>query len=190
MGEFVSGGGTANPFLVVANTTTLALHGTVGEADVAKLRLGQVATITVDAVGAAARMTGKVTTIDPVATIQQGVPVYGVDVTVDIPDAAVRPGMSGTANAIIASRQGVLTVPNLAIRSQAGRRFVQVLKDGQPQDTDVAFGIANETVTEVSRGLEEGDLVVLPQPRAGSSPQPGQFRPGGGPGFGPGGPAR
>ena len=179
IGENVTGG--TNGFMLLANVSSYALHGTVGEADVAKLKLSQVASVTVDAVGTA-RMTGKVTSIDPVATIQQGVPVYGVDVTIDIPNPQVRAGMSGTANVVIASKQGVLTVPNLAIRSQGGRRFVQVLKDGEAVDTDVTFGIANDTVTEVASGLEEGQTVVLPQPRAGATNRPGGFGPG------PGGP--
>lgn len=176
VGEFVGTGGTTG-FIVLANTTGLALHGTIGEADVAKLKLGQVANVTVDALGTASRMTGKVTSIDPVATIQQGVPVYGVDVTVDLANAGLRPGMTGTANVIIASKTGVLTVPNLAIRSAAGRRFVQVLKNGDAVDTDVQFGIANDSVTEVVSGLQEGDLLVLPQPRASGSG--GAIRPGG-----------
>jgi hypothetical protein len=84
---------------------------------------------------------------------------------------------------IIASKQGVLTVPNLAIRSTGGRRYVQVLKDGEVVDADVTFGIANETVTEVTSGLAEGDLVVLPQARATSSANPrgGVGGPGGAP---------
>ncbi|HEV8535298.1 MAG TPA: biotin/lipoyl-binding protein [Candidatus Limnocylindria bacterium] len=169
----------ANPFMVLANTTSMVLHGTVGESDVAKLKLGLVANVTVDAVGAAARMTGKVTSVDPVATIQQGVPVYGIDVTIDLPGAQVKPGMTGTANVIIASKQGVLTVPNLAIRTAAGRRYVQVLKDGEAVDAEVTFGIANDTVTEVVSGLAEGDLVVLPQARATATTRPGAPGPGG-----------
>jgi len=173
-------GSPTSGFIVMAATGAIALHGTIGESDIAKIRLGQVANITVDALGAGTRMTGKVTSLDPVATIQQGVPVYGVDVTVDLPSTGVRPGMSGTAQVIIANKTGVLTVPNLAIKSQSGRRYVQVLLDGQPVDTDVQFGIANETVTEVTAGLKEGDLVVLPQPR--SSPSGANIR------VGPGGP--
>lgn len=189
VGETVGTGSSG--FLVLALTSTVALHGTIGEADVAKLRIGQVATVTVDAIGAGARLTGRVTSLDPVATIQQGVPVYGVDVTIDIPDPAVRPGMTGTANVIIASRQSVVTVPNLAIRSANGRRFVQVLRDGRPEDAEVTFGIANESVTEVVSGLAEGDQVVLPAPRAATGQQaptgPGGFGPGSGGGGGPGG---
>ena len=176
------GENAASPFMTLANTSAMVLHGTVGESDVAKLKLGLVANITVDAIGATSRMTGKVTSLDPVATIQQGVPVYGIDVTIDLPQQAVKPGMTGTANVVITSKQGVLTVPNLAIRSTGGRRYVQVLKDGEAVDADVAFGIANDTVTEVASGLSEGDLVVLPAARATAT---GNTRGGG---FGGGGP--
>lgn len=167
VGENVTTNSNAG-FIVLANTGSMALHGTIGEGDVVKLKLGQVATVTVDAVGTA-KMTGKVTSLDPVATIAQGVPVYGIDVTIDLPNAAVRPGMSGTANVIIASSPNALVVPNLAVKTASGRRYLTVMKDGKATDTDVTFGIANDTVTEVLTGVQEGDTVVLPQPRAAAS---------------------
>ena len=176
---------TTTPVVLLANTGTVQLHGTVGESEISKLKLGQVANVIVDALGATTRMTGKVTGIDPVATIQQGVPVYGVDVTIDVPNASIKPGMSGTASVILVSRQDVLTVPNLAIKTQGTRRYVQVLRDGRPVDVNVTFGIANDTVTEITAGeLKEGDLVVLPQPRSGATAAPGRGGqiPGGGPG--------
>ena len=173
----------ASPFLVLANTTALVLHGTIGESDVAKVKLGLVANITVDAVTAAGKMTGRVTSLDPLATIQSGVPVYGIDVTIDLPNSQVKPGMTGTATVIVASRQGVLTVPNLAIRTTGNRRYLQVLKDGEAVDVDATFGIANDTTTEVLTGVAEGDLVVLPAARATATARPGT----GGGGFGGGG---
>lgn len=178
----------ANPFAVIAAIGTLTLHGTIGESEVAKVKVGQVATLAVDAVGTATRLTGKVTSVDPVATLQQGVPVYGIDITIDRPDPAVRPGMTGSATVIIQSKQGVLTVPNSAIRTAAGRRTVQVLENGQAVDGgEVVFGIANDTVTEVVSGLREGQTVVLPQPRTttattGQLPGGGQVIRGAGPG--------
>jgi len=183
VGEFVAGGGNNNSvFLTLTNTNAMVLHGTVGEADIAKLKLGQVANVTVDALSGQ-RMTGKVTSLDPVATISQGVPVYGVDVAIDIPASTVRAGMTGTAAVILASKQGVLTVPNTTIRTVNGQRGVQLVKGGEVVDTPVQFGIANDTVTEVVNGLAEGDVVVIPQARAGASNQPNRGGPGGGPVF-------
>ena len=167
VGENVSSS-SATGFIVLANTGSMALHGTIGEGDIVKLKLGQVATVTVDAVGTA-KMTGKVTSLDPVATIAQGVPVYGIDVTIDLPNQSVRPGMSGTAQVILASSPNALVVPNLAVKTASGRRYLTILKDGQQVDTDATFGLSNDTLTEVLTGTQEGDVVVLPQPRAAAS---------------------
>jgi RND family efflux transporter MFP subunit len=168
VGEFVSGGNTNSAFMVLTNTTSMVLHGTVGEADVSKLKLGQVANVTVDALSGQ-KMTGKVTSLDPVATISQGVPVYGIDIAIDVTTTGLRAGMSGTAAVILASKSNVLTVPNTTIRTVSGQRGVQVLKDGEVVDTAVQFGLSNDTVTEVVSGLAEGDTVVIPQARASAS---------------------
>ena len=168
VGEFVSGGNTNSAFMVLTNTQSLVLHGTVGESDVAKLKIGQVANLTVDALSGQ-KMTGRVTSLDPVATIQSGVPVYGIDIAVDVPGSGIKAGMSASASVILASKQNVLTVPNTAIRTLNGQRGVQVLKDGEVVDTVATFGLANDTLTEVLTGLAEGDVVVIPTVKATSS---------------------
>ena len=180
VGEYVnSGGGNTNAaFIVLTNTNALVLHGTVGEGDVSKLKLGQVANITIDAL-TGSKMTGKVTSLDPVATISQGVPVYGIDVAIDVPAPSLKAGMSGTASVILASKQNVLIVPNTAIRTISGQRGVTVLKDGESVDTVATFGISNDTNTEVVSGLAEGDVIVIPQARANASNNANRGGPGG-----------
>src|SRR5260221_44356 len=150
----------------------------LARASTAKLKLGQVANVTVDAL-TGQKMTGKVTSLDPVATISQGVPVYGIDVAIDVPATTLKAGMSGTAAVILASKQNVLTVPNTTIRTVSGQRGVQVLKGREVVDTAVTFGLSNDTVTEVVSGLTEGDTVIIPQAKANTSAQPNR---GGGPG--------
>ena len=95
--------------------------------------------------------------------------------------AIIGAGPAGLTAGYLLAKQGVLTVPNLAIRTASGRRYVQVLKGGEAVDADVTFGVASDTTTEVVSGLEEGDLVVLPQARAGATQGPRI-----GPGFGGG----
>ena len=165
VGEYVSGGNTNSAFMVLTNTQSLVLHGTIGESDIAKLKLGQVANLTIDAL-TGQKMTGKVTSLDPVATISQGVPVYGIDIAIDVPGQGVKAGMTASAAVILASKQNVLTVPNTTIRTINGQRGVQVLRDGEVVDTVATFGLSNDTVTEVVSGLAEGDVVVIPQARA------------------------
>ncbi len=163
-GEQLAGGSSAAPFIVLSNTSTITLDGNAAEGDVSALRLGQAATVTIDAIGRGTRFDGAVTRIDPVATIQQGVPVYGVEVTIDGANRELRAGMVGTASVVIASKKDVLLVPTSAIRDLPGGRGVQVLRDGRPTAAPATFGIAGDTMTEVTGGLQAGDLVVVPEP--------------------------
>jgi len=64
-------------------------------------------------------------------------------------------------------------------------RFV-LANDAEPaesrDDVDATFGIANDTLTEVTGGgLKEGDLVILPQARAGATVAPNRGGQQGGP---------
>jgi hypothetical protein len=73
-------------------------------------------------------------------------------------------------------------------RRPTRQQFVTVLRDGQQVQVPVQTGVANDTMTEIVSGLNEGDVVVLAttttaQPRAGG---PGLRIPGVG-GFGRGG---
>jgi len=110
-------------------------------------------------------MSGRVTAIDPGATVQLGIPVYGADVTLDAPDPRVRAGMSASASVVVASKPDALVVPAVAIRSQGGRRSVQVLREGKLVDTEVTVGISADGMIEIASGLREGDRVVVPEPR-------------------------
>ncbi len=156
-------GETVGGAFLVLNAATLQLHGTVGETDVAKLKVGQAATVRVAAIGAAA-MQGTVTAIDAGAT-QSSTPLYGVAVTIADPAAALRTGMTGGADIVVASKDSVIVVPSAVVRTQGTRTFVQVMKDGQAVDRDVKTGVVGESMTEITSGLSEGETVVFPRDR-------------------------
>ncbi len=150
----------------------MQLQGTVGEANVSKLQVGQASNISIAALAGGAPVTGTVASIDRVATISSGVPVYGVAVDIAKPPATARIGMTATAQVVLATKANAFTISNLAIRSQGGRRYVEALKAGAPVEVTPVFGITNGTITEITSGLEEGDLVVLPQPAAAATRSP------------------
>jgi HlyD family secretion protein len=165
VGEWVSVP-SASPVIVLATTSGYTLHGSVGEGDVAQLAVGQPAVITIDALGA--RVTGKVTAIDPLATMRQGLPSYDVEVTLDGTNPQVRSGMNGTMS-IAARKAGVLTVPTGAIHRDGTRRYVRVQRGERTESVDVTLGVIGAGAAEITAGLREGDLVVLPAPRAGGN---------------------
>jgi len=68
--------------------------------------------------------------------------------------------MSVSAAIITNTDVDVLYVPNAAIKTQGTQTYVQVLVNGAPVRTTVVTGLANDTDTEITSGLNEGDQVV------------------------------
>ncbi len=101
--------------------------------------------------------------------------------------AAIRQGLSVTVNLVTAQKSNVLTVPNRAIVRQQGKTYVKLEKNGTTEQVPVTTGIANSQYTEVTEGVAEGDVVVLPVVTTTTSTT-GNQQPGvGGGGFIPGG---
>jgi len=98
----------------------------LNEVDIAKIKLGQKADLTFDAIDGLS-ITGFVDGIDSVGTVSSGVVTYNVTIVLDTDDARVKPGMSVSANIITDKREGVLIVPSSAIKNNKGASFVDVL---------------------------------------------------------------
>ena len=73
----------------------------------------------------------------------------------------VRIGSTGTAELILAERDGVLVLPKRAVQRYAVRRYVHVLVNGVRVERDIEVGLETATEVEIVRGLEEGEEVVL-----------------------------
>ncbi|MDQ8732932.1 biotin/lipoyl-binding protein [Paenibacillus sp. LHD-38] len=63
---------------------------------------------------------------------------------------------------ILQQRDDVLKIPRSGVRSFLGRTFVRTLEDGNKiREIDVETGIKGSTEMEITKGLEEGAVVVL-----------------------------
>jgi HlyD family secretion protein len=144
----------------LADMHNLEIEGQLAEVDIAKVKIGQAAEITLDALPGVT-LQGKVTEISPAGTVTQGVVNYPVTISLVDPDPAARPGMTANVNIVVDERQNVLVVPNRAIRTQGKQRFVTVVFEGQRIQTAVQTGLSNDSMTEVTSGLKEGDEVVI-----------------------------
>ena len=143
------------------------------EIDAAKIKVGQKATITFDAISELT-LTGKVIEADLVGTVSQGVVTYNIKIGFDTQDDRVKPGMSVSAEIITDVIQDVLVVPNSGVKSQGGAHYVEIFdqkfRDGQnsqgivsstaPKKQSVEIGISDDSFTEIISGLNEGDVVV------------------------------
>ncbi len=108
------GGGTV--ILKIANLDTVQVSALVDETDVGKVQPGQPVTITVDAYPNR-RFDGRVLKIEPQAQVTQNVTMFPVDVNILNPEHLLKPGMNTEVEIHIGQRQGVLAVPNAALRT-------------------------------------------------------------------------
>ena len=132
---------------------------TLNEVDVAKVRVGQKAKLTFDAIDGLS-IDGTVVTVDLVGTVTQGVVNYNVEISLDTQDDRVKSGMSVSASIITDSKDNVLSVPNSAVKTQGKLVYVETLINNLPKRMPVEVGISNDTVTEIVSGINEGDKVI------------------------------
>ncbi|MFH1758982.1 MAG: efflux RND transporter periplasmic adaptor subunit [Patescibacteria group bacterium] len=132
---------------------------TLNEIDVAKIKIGQPATLTFDAVEEAT-LTGKVFEIDTLGAASQGVVTYGVKIAFDTQDDRIKPGMTTDVAIIVDKKMGVVIIPNAAVQANNNQTFVETLQNGTSQQIPITVGISNDLYTEVVSGLEEGAEVI------------------------------
>jgi len=82
-----------------------------------------------------------------------------VEIRVDNPSGAFRPGMFARVELLVESRRGVLAVPVGAVL--AGSSRVYVARDGRAALVEVQTGLSDGILTEITEGLEEGDMVIV-----------------------------
>jgi len=133
---------------------------TASEIDVSKIKAGQKATITIDALSDKT-YTGEVVAIDKTGEVSSSVVSYPLTIKFDEEADEVLPNMSASANIIIAKKIDVLTVPSSAVVKQNEQTFVRQLKNGKLVFTPVEIGISSDTKTEVVFGLKEGEEIVV-----------------------------
>jgi HlyD family secretion protein len=146
----------------------------LNEVDASKIKVGQKATLTFDAIENLT-ITGSVSEVETIGTVSQGVVTYNIKISFDTQDDRVKSGMSVSASIITDVKQDVLTVPNSAIKNYTdGSSYVEMFSNplvsvagtqgtpskDAPNKVPVEIGLANDNLTEIKSGIKEGDQVV------------------------------
>jgi RND family efflux transporter MFP subunit len=159
--------------IYLIDPTTIQVSTQIDEIDVAGVKLGQKAIISLDSAPNTPYQ-GKVNSISlaPVANPQNsGVVVYEVKVVFSSPPPPeVKLGMSATVDIITNERTGVITVPNRAIKEDsAGKTSVDVLVSQKTESRPVQLGISDGINTEIVSGLKAGDMVIINKSNSNTS---------------------
>lgn len=157
-------GDTVSQSSVVATVITSQMVAEIplNEVDIASVKLQQKATLTFDAISDLG-ITGEVAEIDAIGTESQGVVSYNVKIVFDAQDERVKPGMSVSVAIITDMKQDVIVVSNSAVKQKGGLKYVEIFsgEDKAPIQTEIQTGLSNDTMTEITDGLKDGDKIVL-----------------------------
>jgi membrane fusion protein, macrolide-specific efflux system len=129
------------------------------ESDISKVKVGQPATVTLDAL-TGVELGAHVSAISTVGTTSSSVVSYNATLTLDQSDSKVKPGMSASASVIVGQAQGV-TLPNSAVTGTGSVSTVNLLQNGTTVQRQVIVGVRGDTRTQIVSGLRAGDQVVV-----------------------------
>ena len=146
----------ANTFRIVDYSFLKAtMH--VPEIELAKLKVGQPARVTLDALPSR-DFTGEVRLISPVVDPASG--TVKVTVAIDNPDGVLKPGMFGRIEIMHEIHRNVLLLPKDAVLAEDKETNVVVVADTIALRRTVTLGLVNTVTYEILAGLEEGDRVI------------------------------
>ena len=152
--------------------SSLLVDVQVSEVDINSVSVGQLATITFDAVSGKT-YNGTVTEVSQAGNTTSGEVDFTVTVKLTDADAQVKPGMTAAVNIVVHQVKNQLLVPNQAVRLVNGQKVIYVLTNGQPKQVIVTLGASSDTMSVVTgSNLNVGDLIILNPPA--------QFQPGAG----------
>jgi multidrug efflux pump subunit AcrA (membrane-fusion protein) len=139
---------------------TLQVRAGFGEADAARIAVGQPATITVSALPDTT-LSAHVVQVDQTSTVVSNVVTYYVTLQLDRKVTGLKPGMTVTAQVIADKRDGALHVPSAAVTGTgASARVTVVAADGTQTTETVVVGLVGDESTEIVSGLSLGQTVV------------------------------
>lgn len=168
VGEIVSPNATV---ISLMSDAGFEIEANVPEADIAKIKLGDAAELTLDAYGSDVLFLAQVVQIDPAETVVEGVPTYRVTLHFKTPDARVKSGMTANLDIQTAERNNVIVIPQRAVASRNGEKQVKKFVTGSDgKETVVAATVetglrGSDGNIEIISGLAVGDRIVPSAPQ-------------------------
>jgi len=159
--------------IILPNIPTVSIIGSgkfliesyVAEADIAKVKVGNTAQVTLDAYGTDVLFDTKLIQIDISSTVLEGVATYKTTFEFINEDVRILPGLTANIDVLSGEKSGVLYIPTRNIVSREGKKYVTVLvseEEGIVKEVEVVTGLrGSDGRTEIVSGIQEGDKVII-----------------------------
>jgi HlyD family secretion protein len=158
-----SSSSSSSAFAVLSDLSTLQLVVPLSESEIGNVKVGQIATVTVEALSGA-KLAAHVIEVALLSTSSSGAVSYDVTFQLDQLAAGIKLGMSATAEVVVKQAEGI-NVPTSAITADT----VTVERGGKQVRQRVVTGLAGNTSTIFLSGLKASETVVLPAASTTSS---------------------
>jgi HlyD family secretion protein/macrolide-specific efflux system membrane fusion protein len=170
-GEVVTPGVQASfdgkSLLTVSDLSVLIVKADLNQIDVAKVKMGQKVTVTLDALpGKSYEAT--ITKIAPASITPKDkqVDVFPVEATLAKSDSEIKPGMTADVRIHIEKLPGVLSLPIEAVVKDQGKQYVNKVITGsdgkeRTQKVEVKVGARNDREIEVTSGIAEKERILI-----------------------------
>jgi HlyD family secretion protein/macrolide-specific efflux system membrane fusion protein len=178
-GEVVTPGVQASfdgkSLMTISDLTTLLVKVDLNQIDVAKVKLGQKATVTLDALPDRT-YEGTITKIAPASVTPKAgtgtsgtasqVDSFPVEATLSKADAAIKPGMTADVRIHIENKPHVLALPIEAVVKEQGKHYVNKVVPAEngkqkTEKVEVSVGARNDRQVEIASGIKDGDKILI-----------------------------
>jgi membrane fusion protein (multidrug efflux system) len=167
VGEYVT---PSKRVATLVNIESVLVRVGIIEKEIDKIFPGQKVVLTVDAYSGV-EFTGRVETISPMG--QGNSKTFTVDARADNEGGLLLPGMFARTRITIFEEDNTIAVPNDSVeKTQAGARVFIVTKENKAQARDVTVGYVSSQFSQITKGLEAGELVVTQKPQDLKDGQP------------------
>ncbi len=141
----------------------MIIESKVPESDIVKVKLGQHANISFDALSPDDIFDGEIIEIDPASTNIQDVVYYNIKLKLNTLDVRIKPGMSSSIDIKTAEKNDVFSIPARAIKTEENKKFVDVLDSvtNTTKKVYITTGLdGDDGMVEVLSGLTGSEKVV------------------------------
>lgn len=146
--------------ILLADLHTLEIVAEIDEIDIGEVQPGQAVKIRLDAFPGE-ELTGTLVHVAPAASTERGAGTFLGRVQFAPTELPLKPGMGVSLEITTLEKQDVLLIPNRAVQTLGPRKIVKVWRNGRVEEVEVVTGLSNAEVTEIVKGLQEGDVVVV-----------------------------
>jgi len=157
----------------LADLSHLYIETQIDESDIASIKAGNQAEVTLDALPDVT-LAGKVSTINPVGEVVSGLVKYKVRIELDKVEEGGFLPLGTTANVVIKVKEesAVLAIPITAIQNDSNGEYVWVVRNGAAERVDVVGGTIVGELVAVTGDLIEGEALQIVHESGFTPPNP------------------